>query len=398
MKDSAYRSGKRRHSLEMPFPLRIATFNCENLFRRSKILHLQDKGQSSALLDRVSKLQALLENTDYSETMKQQIFEISCALHGFIDLRIDSGSLGAWTKDKNSGSTGFRVYKSCAGRTAWTGQIVFLDEPFQDLQRQNTARVIAATAADVLCAVEVEGMDALGKFNKEALHNQYDQYISIDSPNDPRGIDVACLSKYPVLGIKTHVFDGYGDFRRVFSRDCLEVELDLGKTVLHVLCNHFKSQRASFPEEAERSAAKRRAQAGRVAAILQQQYRLDRDWVVVLGDLNEDPASPYRSLQPLFDCPDLKPVVNPAASPLQRYTYYYAKGKKDERLSQLDYIFVSTPLARGLKSFGFVREGIFGIDKAAAAAGADPVNVYDTVTDWNLSASDHAALWAQFEL
>jgi endonuclease/exonuclease/phosphatase family metal-dependent hydrolase len=268
----------------------------------------------------------------------------------------------------------------------------FKIEAFDDQQRKNTAQVIKDAKADVLCLIEVEDMKTMQQFNGDLLNGNYKQYILIDSPNDQRGIDVACLSKFPIINIKTHIFDTFEKVQ--FSRDCLEVSLDIGANgPLHVLCNHFKSQIGGQP-----SADKRKKQATRVVEILQTTYDLKTNLVAVMGDLNEDSSNAYKSLDPLFACPDLVPIVDPALPMTERYTQYWEDGKKGERLTQLDYIFVSKTLHQKLKKFGFVREGIFDIEKAATDAGAAPVKPYDTVSAWNLSASDHAALWAQFEV
>jgi endonuclease/exonuclease/phosphatase family metal-dependent hydrolase len=379
----------------MPQTLRIATFNCENLFRRTKALNLEDESKGSEALATISKLEGLIDKKSYTDDVKQKILDLSAQVKDFIDFRVDSGTFGSW-KSK----AGFQVNKSCKGRGDWNGQLTFKDEPFGDTQRKNTAQVIKDAGADVLCTIEVEDMETVQKFNTDALKHMYAQYISIDSPNDPRGIDVACLSKFAIVDIKTHIFDPYpNSTRHIFSRDCLEVALDIGggKT-LHLLCNHFKSQLGRSKKDRDDSAAKRLAQATRVVEILKGSYDLGKELVAVTGDLNEDSSDAYQSLQPLFNCGNLFPVVDPKAPVKDRYTHYYAGGKKGEQLSQLDYIFVSKPLQAALKDVGFVRNGIFGVNKAAADIGADPVKVYPTVTDWNLSASDHAALWAEFDI
>lgn len=384
----------------MPRHLRIATFNCENLFRRTRILNLQDERHGSQLLEKASQLQRLLGKEQYSPADRDEIYRLSSELQGYVNFRVDSGGLGAWKKDLAAGTTGYRIYKSCGGCDSWVGEICFEYERFSDPQRMNTARVIKDADADVLCTIEVEGMDAIDKFNSEALKSKrYPQFVSIDSPNDPRGIDIACLSRLPIVSLKTHIFDSFGSYRRIFSRDCLEVTLEIepGRH-LHVLCNHFKSQRATSKAEEDSAAAKRLAQAKKVVEVLTSNYSLQDDLVAVMGDLNEDSSSQYQSLKPLFDCPDLVPVVDPAAPVGDRYSHYYDGASSGKRLSQLDYIFVSKPLHSKLAGFGFIRNGIFGVDKEAAAMGAAPVKVYDSVTDWNLSASDHAALWAEFLL
>ncbi|MBI5921306.1 MAG: endonuclease/exonuclease/phosphatase family protein [Betaproteobacteria bacterium] len=376
--------------------IKLGSFNVENLFRRARILNLQNEAQSADLLGKVAGLQRLLDRRTYDDATRSDIFAVSAQLLPYIDIRVDLGSLGNWKK--GDGTTGFQVFKSCGGRSTWTGQITFKDEAFSDRQRLNTGRVIKEVGADVLCAIEVEGMDALRNFNSQVLGGSYQEYLLIDSPNDPRGIDVACLSKYPILSLRTHVFDKGADGRHTFSRDCLELALDVGNgQTLFVLCNHFKSQRGRSKEEQDQSALKRKAQATRVAQILAG-YDLKRDWVVVMGDLNEDSSNSYKSLEPMFSAPDLHPIVDPAAPVTERYTHYYGGNKRGERLSQLDYIFASSALNSRFKAYGFERRGVFQLGIEAEKEGAQQVTVFDTVTGSDVNASDHCALWAEFDI
>ncbi|WP_346355272.1 endonuclease/exonuclease/phosphatase family protein [Azotosporobacter soli] len=382
----------------MSLPLRIGTFNCENLFQRSKLLNLKDEELSRIYLGKTAELQTLLDAKLYDDSVRQQVFEISSQLVKFIDFRIDFGSLGAWKKRKEDGITGYSIFKNCLGRDSWSGQMLFRPDFFTDTQRKNTAQVILDANVDVLCLVEIENMTTINAFNSQALQHKYSQYISIDSPNDPRGIDVACLSKFPILQIKTHVFDDFSTYHPIFSRDCLEVKLDLGTYGhLTVLCNHFKSQRAFSAADADASAAKRKAQAQRVVEIINN-YDLETEMIAVMGDLNEDSSNPYNSLKPLFDCDNLYPVVDPSLSIDQRYSHYYAGGTHGNKLSQLDYIFISKPLFAAKNRYGFVREGIFGINTATSELGAPAINLYSTVTSEDTSASDHAAFWVEFNL
>ncbi|GAB7269108.1 hypothetical protein DZS_05000 [Dickeya ananatis] len=67
--------------------------------------------------------------------------------------------------------------------------------------------VINALKADILCAAEVENMAVLHDFNQQILADQaFAQYVMIDSPNDPRGIDVACLTRHRITQLRTHIF------------------------------------------------------------------------------------------------------------------------------------------------------------------------------------------------
>ena len=80
---------------------------------------------------------------------------------------------------------------------------------------------------EVLALCEVESMQALRHFNHTALGGHYPHAVLVES-RDPRQIDVGLLTTLPVRGIKSHV-DDYDPRQRqyVFSRDCLEVELEL---------------------------------------------------------------------------------------------------------------------------------------------------------------------------
>jgi endonuclease/exonuclease/phosphatase family metal-dependent hydrolase len=378
--------------------LRIATYNVENLFRRAAILNLRDSARVDELLDLVRRLQALIGTAQYTPTLKDEVFELSHQLVKYVDIRKDAGSLGDWKSEGNR--TGFRINKSCKGRGDWLGEIVFRAQEFSDQQRKNTGTVIKTLNADIQCLVEVEGMDVLRAFNSQVLGTKkFKQFVMIDSPNDPRGIDVACLTRGRIVGLRTHVFDAGRVFNPVFSRDCLEVAIEFDGLAqpVFVLCNHFKSQSGKSDADRIKSAQKRLDQSNAVAEILKA-YNLEQDFVVVLGDLNEDTGNAFKSLDPLFQVPGLHPVVDPGQPALQRYTYYFGGGNKGERLSQLDYIFLSTPLHKGIVEQGFERRGIFGIDKVTVAEGAAPVTPFKEITSWDLGASDHAGVWVELDL
>ena len=349
------------------------------------------------LLEQVRILQGLLSKPLYDQAVKDKIFQVTQGLVQFIEIRKDAGSLGEWKKV--NGIIGFRIFTGCNGRGDWIGEITFKSQEFSDDQRKNTGKVIKELDADILCLVEVEGMNVLKDFNRQILGDKkFSQFVMIDSPNDPRGIDVACLTKHKITALKTHVFDAGQMFNPVFSRDCLEVAIDVGlKKPIFVLCNHFKSQSGKSDAERLRGAQKRDDQSWRVVEILKA-YDLQKQYVVVLGDLNEDSANANQSLARLFSVQGLTPLVDPAAPMTDRYTYFYGKAKKGERLNQLDYIFVSEPLRKALTAQGFERRGIFDIEKITKKEGAPIQTGFPEITSWDLGASDHAGLWAEFEL
>ena len=73
----------------MAFTLKIGTFNCENLFHRAKILNLKDETKSGEYLEKIARLQSLLDKVEYDEATRQEITMLSGQLHGLIDFRAE---------------------------------------------------------------------------------------------------------------------------------------------------------------------------------------------------------------------------------------------------------------------------------------------------------------------
>lgn len=135
------------------------------------------------------------------------------------------------------------------------------------------------------------------------------------------------------MAARTHQFDPDGGFPRIFSRDCLEVDVEVAKgKLLTVLVNHFKSKIAGGEE-------KRAAQARRVKEILKARFgaKLGGNFVVC-ADLNAGPSEP--EIQSLLK--GLENVQERIADEDDRWTHYYKKTKSAE---QLDYLLLSPALA-----------------------------------------------------
>jgi endonuclease/exonuclease/phosphatase family metal-dependent hydrolase len=265
----------------MPQTLRIATFNCENLFRRFRF-----KNHNSAEAERAIR-------------------------EGFILDR--------------------RLLK-----------------PHMPKARKITARAVKAVKADVLALQEVENLDALRLFNTRFLNSRYKYQLVIDG-NDPRAIDVGVLSRYPFGRIRTHQFDKKSPRARskIFSRDCLEVEILLsGKKTLTLFVNHFKSMMGGRSQ----TMARRREQTTRVARIIAERYGSNpaKAKFVILGDFNDyyegaNLTQASRGLSPLLGKAWLVDANLRIKKPQNRWTHFWAKKKK---YRQLDYILLSKSLAR----------------------------------------------------
>jgi hypothetical protein len=107
--------------------------------------------------------------------------------------------------------------------------------------------------------------------------------------NDPRGIDVGILSRYPIVEIRSHVDDPGSDGKRLFSRDCPEYDIMLPTGDRLVLIpNHLKSKRNGDDNATQQ---RRKAQADRAHAIgLSALFR--SPFVLLGGDFNDSPTSP----------------------------------------------------------------------------------------------------------
>jgi len=267
--------------------IRIGTFNVENLFARFKF-----KGK------RVKKPDGSYENRSYTTKELQEIFK------------------EGWAVDKTK----------------------FV--PFSEEERGITAAAIKVLEADILGLQEVENMDTLKKFVTQFLSAKDYTYKIVIDANDPRLIDIALLSRFPIAYINTYQFERSPNKKSlIFSRDCLEVGIQISQnTILPVFVNHFKSMIGGR----QKTMARRRLQAETVVRILQQKFgdnAGESAWIV-LGDLND--YLPSNGLEPLLSQPWIENVIKRIPDPKWRWTHYY---KDKDEYRQLDYILVSKSLA-----------------------------------------------------
>lgn len=367
-----------------PMKLRLACFNLNNLFERPRVLQLPGFSKTAAaVLKDIERLTTLLERESYAGAVGAEIVAL-LTKYGFAK--------------KNGGNPWFEVQQirrklfsvgasgmtlKAAGRADWLGWIEVKREDVNDAAIQNTARVVAAVNADVLCTVETESRPAMERFNTQALRPAgaaYRHYLLVDG-NDPRGIDVGAFSRFPIRSVRSHVDDTYTGKdkkqHRVFSRDCAEFEIELpdGRT-LWLLANHFKSQGYGTPAGND---AKRLQQTKRVREILAR-FDLTKDLVAVAGDFNATPQN--ASLAPLLTTPHLRDALDaPVFANQPRWTYHGGK-------QQLDYLLLSAPLFAAVKAVVIERRGLWMKGNAT----------FPEVTGDSNAASDHAAIWAEVEV
>lgn len=214
---------------------------------------------------------------------------------------------------------------------------------------------------------EVESLETLRRFRSEFLGGSraYRHALVIDG-NDPRLIDVALLSRHPIVHLRS-----YMDLRtaagtaELFSRDCLEADVQLpdGSTIT-LFVNHLKSMLdKSDPEHGRRNTAPRRAeQAAAVKRIVTDRFGStpgDEPWIVV-GDLNdymETDAQGAPAIGELVEWEQLENVVDRLPAD-QRWTHFFkGSGHLPPGYHQLDYVLPSRSVAQRVQKVEVMRKG-----------------------------------------
>jgi hypothetical protein len=237
-----------------------------------------------------------------------------------------------------------------------------LDELFHLGARIRTSNV------DILALQEIESLGALREFIKGHVGSSYglDGVISLES-NDPRGIDLAAISKFRLGRVISHRFRRQGK-KRVFSRDCLQVEVlhpSRADILLTMFICHLKSKYNPYPvgtqeheEDKQTSLDKRTMQVAHTIEIVQNCMDVDQQRFVILGDMNDTPDSPalqdfLRDDNPLKLHDALASISQVDTSPMSlnkrpRDTHKWEKdpehGHPETTYSQLDYILLSEAL------------------------------------------------------
>ena len=203
---------------------------------------------------------------------------------------------------------------------------------------------------DILCLQEVENIFAIRKLNKAYLDGFYKYSLLIDS-YDPRNIDVAVLSRYPIEHVASHM-DEFSGGKRVFSRDCLEVNVGIPGQDITLFINHLKSKfvprnagesDAQYAAKVRRSDERRRNQARRVSRYIRERFQGKQNTALyaVVGDFNDTPNSPFVS--PLTRSSFLTDVVSRHRGANDSWTYYW---RARNRVSQIDYVLGSREFTR----------------------------------------------------
>jgi endonuclease/exonuclease/phosphatase family metal-dependent hydrolase len=224
---------------------------------------------------------------------------------------------------------------------------------YDETDKQITARAIREVNADVIALQEIESLPVLDVFNSKYLGKmQYKHRILIDC-FDPRRIDVAILSRFPIMSVRSHRQErNASNSAWLFSRDCLVVAIDIEGKELILYINHFKSMMEGRAETHNR----RKEQVDRVTTIIDERWKANgyKGNFVVLGDFNDYPETDT-ALTSLIQHPGLENVVKRMPQEDQ-WTHFYS-GKKEYK--QLDFILLSKSLAQmNQNPPGIMRKGL----------------------------------------
>ena len=258
---------------------------------------------------------------------------------------------------------------------------------------QLTALAIADTRADIICLQEVEDLQALKAFEYGYLFKMigrgYRHKYLIDG-NDGRGIDVAVMmrdetatgEKIEFVSMESHAHVTFADFGlhskeleergleandRIFKRDCLEINVKIGGRHLSLFVVHFKSMSNGRDGIDGRTWTMpiRDAESRAVRMIIENRFgkgKTDAKRWMVCGDMNdylsrikvEGTRHAGLKFNPVTEekC-GFDPLVSDGFSVnlcerlpvMEQWTLYHSRGPEERHLCQLDYLLASPVLA-----------------------------------------------------
>ena len=112
---------------------RVASFNVENLFERTRALNFYNHNTGDKVLEKVDELRKILDNKSYTDKNKKAILKLYKELKRYIQVREDRGKL---FKRKFMAVTGVKA----KGVGDWDGEVEFKRSRFDEVPRKNTAK------------------------------------------------------------------------------------------------------------------------------------------------------------------------------------------------------------------------------------------------------------------
>jgi endonuclease/exonuclease/phosphatase family metal-dependent hydrolase len=384
--------------------MRIATFNAENIFSRPWAMSHDDHKIGQPVLDDMVELSGLFKKTNYTAAVKQRIEEL-VEKYQLLNRQLDESERrivlrqvrGRLWIDRQDGTRDW-VATGAADFLAW---LELATVAVDDRAIANTARVITAVNADIQLLNEIENRTTLQRFHDEVLlpldtvdgvaaNPQAYKHVLLMDGNDPRGIDVALMSRVPVSGMRSHVELERAPGKPMFARDCALFVFDMpdGERMV-MLGNHLSSKGSDV-------SGKRRGEQSKEVARLVDEALQWTPYVCVCGDLNEPPSD--GNMPKLLNHPQLKDVMSmPEYTDPFPGTYKTAGKAGGSDSTKLDYILLSTALQAKVQAVGIERRGYVSTkwepfqeiqDALAATPPADRPREKERI-----QASDHHCLW-----
>ena len=369
--------------------MRLATFNVENVFRRTRVLNLETWNDGRQILEAHAELSDLLRREIYGAEEKARIRDLLGQLgldkgrrSRFVELVEQQGQLAA-----TSSLRGLRVVAK--GRGDWSGWLEFETEALNPRSTLNLAQALRDAHADILAVQEVENRLALVRLSRDIVSSvggqAYAQALHM-SGNDDRGLGLGVLTSpgHAIGWMRSHADDRDDEGRPIFDRDCPEIAVwtPSGATVWVVVA-HLRSKGYGAAAAAD---ARRRQQAAATASAYARLRKEGAEFVAVLGDLGDIPSS--TALSPLVNDTDLKDISAHPAFVTDGHVGTFGRATAKEKL---DYILLSPELFRRVTAGGTLRKGAWGPTKLPAW------DVYPELRSSYDAASDHALLWCDIE-
>lgn len=177
-------------------------------------------------------------------------------------------------------------------------------------QMNASAKVVKMADPDIMTNQEVENIGIYQQWGNTNLEGRFPNQVLIEG-NDRRGIDVAGMSRYPIVNIVSHkdesfpLSDNSGPTK--FSRDLLRLDLDVEGEIVSVYTTHSASRREGKPEEIFVGDNQRIAEAQAIKNIVTREMKeYPQRLYIITGDFNDDTQD--ASLQALINGPGDKLV------------------------------------------------------------------------------------------